>query len=173
MFNSLLFFTKSFLFLWLSQTFLWAESINTIDENLVSVIFSQEEQLKSGDIVGINKKTGKIRPYRIGDYLIGVAPPQSNKKNALVGIIGALSFNRDQVEISRAQVFTKDGQLIGQLVSSGKVYVNISSNVNVKPLLKKIKILRSMLKAEQLQNKLQTKQIIDLQNKVRELADQL
>ena len=173
MFNSLQFFTKSFLFLWLSQTFLWAESTNTIDENLVSVVFSQEEQLKSGNIVGINKKTGKIRPYRIGDYLIGVAPSQNSKKHALVGIIGTLSFNRDQVEISRAQVFTKDGQLIGQLVSSRKVYVNISSNVNVEPLLKKIKILRSMLKAEQLQNKLQTKQIIDLQNKVRELADQL
>jgi len=159
--------------LWLSQTFLWAESTNTIDENLLSVVFSQEEQLMSGDIVGINKKTGKIRPYRIGDYLIGVSPSQSSKKNALVGIIGTLSFNRDQVEVSRAQVFTKDGQLVGQLVGSGKVYVNISSNVNVEPLLKKIKILRSMLKAEQLQNKLQTKQIIDLQNKVRELADQL
>ena len=50
MFNSLQFFTKSFIFLWLSQTFLWAESANTIYENLVSVIFIQEEQLKSGDI---------------------------------------------------------------------------------------------------------------------------
>ncbi len=171
MFNSLKFLTKSLIVFCLNQTLLSAESIDNFHENLMTVNLVKEEKLKFGDIVGINKKTGKVRPYRIGDYLVGIAPPQKNNNNAMVGTVGTISFNPEQVEIALAQVYTKDGKLIGQLVGKEKVYLNISSNANLEPLLKKIKILRSLLKAEQLQNKLQTKQIIDLQNTVRKLSD--
>ena len=138
----------------------------TNDKNLISTFFIQEEKIKSGDIVGINKKSGKVRPFRIGDHLIGIAPPQPNEKHALVGIVGSLEFNREQVQIYEAEVFTKDGQLIGQLLNNEEVYINISSNLNIDPILKKIKILRSLIKAEKLRNEIQTKQINELQSKL-------
>ena len=53
-----------------------------------------------------------------------------------MSVVGALAFNREQVQIYKAEVLTKDGQLIGKLLNNQKVYINIGSNVNVNPILK-------------------------------------
>ena len=171
MFKPLLILIEGFLFLCLIQASSSNQIKNDFGKNLIATFFVQEEQVTAGDIVGINKQTGKVRPYRIGDHVIGVALPEQNKKQALVGIVGTLEFNPEQVEIYRAEVFTKDGQLIGQLLSNKKAYINISSNININPIFKKIKILRSMIKAEKLRNEIQEKQISELQYKLRELSD--
>ena len=165
MFKSILVLNKLLLFLCLIQASSCKPTDVTNDNNLISVFLIQEEQIKEGDIVGINKKSGKVRPYRIGDHLIGIAPKQQNQKKALVSVLGTLAFNREQVQIYKAEVLTKDGQLIGQLLNNQKIYINISSNVNMNPILKKIKILRSLIKAEKLRNEIQTKQINKLQSK--------
>ena len=170
MFKSLMALSKNLIFLCLIQTSLCKQSTNSNNENLISAFFVQEEQLKEGDIVGVNKQTGKTRPYRIGDYLIGIAPIQKNKKESLVSIAGTLAFNREQVDIYQSKVFTKDGQLIGQLLSNKKVFINISSNISVNPILKKVKVLRSLIKAEKLRNEIQTKQINQLQTELRKLS---
>lgn len=171
MFKSILVLNKILLFLCFIQGSSCKATEVTNDNNLISVFFIQEEQIKKGDIVGINKKSGKVRPYRIGDYVIGIAPKQQNQKKALVSVVGALAFNREQVQIYKAEVLTKDGQLIGKLLNNQKVYINIGSNVNVNPILKKIKILRSLIKAEKLRNEIQTKQIKELQSKLEKLTN--
>lgn len=146
----------------------------------MSQYFDSEESLRPGDIAGIDLKTGKIRPYMIGDRLIGIAyetdgntmkmEGEQNAKQALIGLLGQLPFNREQVDIQSSKVFTKDGKLIGSLLANGNIFINISSSIESEPLLKKIKILRTLLKAEQLKNELQTKLIEDLNNRIKKLS---
>ncbi|MBN1408606.1 MAG: hypothetical protein JW956_12485 [Calditrichaceae bacterium] len=45
------------------------------------------------------------------------------KTHLLVGLLGQLDFNEDQVEISGRIVKTKDGKKIGVLLSNGKVFI--------------------------------------------------
>ena len=82
MFKSILVLNKILLFLCFIQGSSCTETEVTNDNNLISVFFIQEEQITKGDIVGINKKSGKVRPYRIGDYLIGIAAKQKNQKSS-------------------------------------------------------------------------------------------
>ena len=46
--------------------------------------------------------------------------------SALVGIMGQLPFQRDQVRIIRSEVYTIDHQFLGYLLSDGRVFINIS-----------------------------------------------
>lgn len=139
--------------------------------------FEAEESVKSGDIVGISSTSGKIRQYRIGDQLIGIASDSKlhsdtsmkARSEALVGLLGQMPFNRDQVDIVINKVYTKDAKLIGNLLSNGQVFINISSNMEIEPLLKKIQILRTLLKAEQFKNEFQEKLINELQSDLKKL----
>ncbi|MBT3786349.1 hypothetical protein HOF92_15350, partial [bacterium] len=101
--------------------------------------FEREEVLYPTDIVGVNPRTGKVRKYQPGDRLLGVVPIQpgivgngwaDKETNALVGLMGQLEFDRDQVKIKGNYVQTLDGKTLGFLLSNGKVYVNLGSNLD-------------------------------------------
>ncbi len=94
--------------------------------------FEAEEAMVASDLVGINISTGKARVYRSGDELIGIVSSSpgfigNNNSNTsgmvLVGLVGQLEFNNDQVDIAGRIVKTKDGIKIGVLLSNGKVFI--------------------------------------------------
>ncbi len=114
--------------------------INTTGSYLVdgadfAEFFINEEELISGDIVGINLETGKIRKYQTGDELVGVVSSDAgyvgnnalDRKNdpnyTLVGLTGQLEFDQSQVIIENSIVKTKDGVKIGVLLANGKVFI--------------------------------------------------
>lgn len=97
--------------------------------------FASNETLVAGDIVGFDKLTGKVRKYQNGDKLVGIistkpgmigAGDRDPKTHALVGLLGQLPFDGDQVVIEDSSVFTKDGQKIGLLLADGNVYINLN-----------------------------------------------
>ncbi len=99
--------------------------------------FEKEEDAVSGDIIGINLANGKARKYQFGDKLVGVcsANPamvgnrlqetdkEMSKTHILVGLLGQLDFDQNQVVIENRIVKTKDGKEIGVLLSNGKILV--------------------------------------------------
>jgi hypothetical protein len=102
--------------------------------------FEKEEEINPGDIVGLNLETGKARKYRSGDVLLGICSSNPGfvgnsdinksdeeiKKNyVLVGLVGQLDFNKEQVMITGRKVQTKDGKQIGYLLSNGKVLLKM------------------------------------------------
>jgi hypothetical protein len=102
--------------------------------------FEKEEEINPGDIVGLNLETGKARKYRSGDVLLGICSSNPGfvgnsdinksdeeiKKNyVLVGLVGQLDFNKEQVMIIGRKVETKDGKQIGYLLSNGKVLLKM------------------------------------------------
>lgn len=95
--------------------------------------FQNEEQLKNGDLAGVNLSTGKVRKYVAGDEFIGIVTPEAgfmaNAKHAdnpgysLIGLLGQLEFRENQVVIENRIVKTPDGRKIGVLLKSGKVFI--------------------------------------------------
>ena len=98
--------------------------------------FYSSEEMKSGDIVGLNLETGLVRMYQPGDKLLGVistAPGITgnraieNEAAVLVALMGQVPFSSDQAFVENGVVKTLDGQVIGHLLATGDVYVSISS----------------------------------------------
>jgi len=102
--------------------------------------FEKEEEINPGDIVGLNLETGKARKYQSGDVLLGICSSnpgfvgnsninksdEEMKKNyVLVGLVGQLDFNKEQVIITGRKVQTKDGKQIGYILANGKVLVKM------------------------------------------------
>jgi hypothetical protein len=102
--------------------------------------FKKEENINTGDIVGLNLKTKKVRKYISGDALIGIcsskpgfvgnnpidkSDEELKKEFALVGLVGQLDFNKEQVNIINSKVETKDGKQIGYLLDDNKVFLKI------------------------------------------------
>jgi len=102
--------------------------------------FEKEEEIKPGDIVGLNLETRKVRKYQSGDVLLGICSSnpgfvgnsninksdEEMKKNyVLVGLVGQLDFNKEQVVIKGSKVETKDGKQIGYLLANGKVLLKM------------------------------------------------
>lgn len=102
--------------------------------------FDSEGDLRPGDIVGLNPNTGKARYYQAGDILMGIVSTNPGlvgnslaalqENTSMVGLMGQLPFNRDQVKIDGHLVKTIDGKIIGNQLASGMVYLNISSKDN-------------------------------------------
>lgn len=99
--------------------------------------FEAEENLSEGDLVGLNANSGKVRGYRLGDYLIGLVSTDpgvignsklaKNKDTVLVALVGQVPFVEDQVIVKEGKVFTHDNKPIGYLLATGNVYINLSS----------------------------------------------
>lgn len=98
--------------------------------------FHAEEKLLPGEIVGLNLISGLMRRYRVGDQLVGVVSSKPGvvgnsdireQNSVLVGLLGQVPFNRDQVKMKGRSVFTPDGKPIGFLLASGNIYINIGS----------------------------------------------
>ena len=109
----------------------------TTDADYAEWFEKEEEDVKPGDIVGVNLKTGKVRKYRSGDKFIGICTSKSAfvgnrmeetdeemaQTHALIGLLGQLEFNKSQVIIDNREVKTIDGKTIGTLLSNGKVFI--------------------------------------------------
>ncbi len=99
--------------------------------------FTAEEEVKPGDLVGLNPITGNVRAYRENDHLLGVVSTspgvignselakQSN--TVLVGLVGQVPFNEKQVVIKNGKIWTHDHKPVGYLLANGYAYINFSS----------------------------------------------
>lgn len=114
--------------------------------------FLSEGYLDKGEIVGLNSKTGLARRYQVGDKLLGVVSTSpgvvgnsdiKDKVSVLVALMGQVPFKKQRVKIKENVVSTIDDQPIGYLLASGHVYVNISSNSNLKETVNKIQKLEN------------------------------
>jgi hypothetical protein len=99
------------------------------------------DDINPSDIVGLNLKTKKARKYQPGDVLLGICSSnpgfvgnsninkteeELKKDYVLVGLVGQLPFNKEQVVITDSgKVETKDGKQIGYLLSDGRVFLRI------------------------------------------------
>ena len=146
--------------------------------------FASEDKMVPGDVVGMNSKTGKVRHYQPGDKLMGIISTDpaiignrlaDKSTHSLVGLMGQVPFNKDQVKVENGKVYTLDDELIGDLLSTGLVYINMSSNFSpkmVKGLSAKIDSLqtRSDSLAEKLQK--QEQKIAELEQSIKFLLQQ-
>jgi hypothetical protein len=102
--------------------------------------FEKEGDINSGDLVGLNLQTGKARKYNKGDVLIGICSSnpgfigngninksdnEMRKEYVLVGLVGQLDYNKNQVKISDRKAITEDGKSIGYILANGKLLLNI------------------------------------------------
>jgi len=130
--------------------------------------FPSEGALVSGDLVGLNALTGKVRKYQSGDKLMGIASTnpgiigganRNPENHALVGLMGQLPVNQQQVQIEGRVVQTLDGVRVGLLLSDGTVYINLNPASEVQELRGKLKK--------------QKQQIEELQDQVRFLMQKM
>jgi hypothetical protein len=107
--------------------------------------FSASEPMQSGDIVGLDMNSGKVRKYQDGDTLLGVVSTApgvvGNSKvdkdsHVLVALMGQVPFNEEQTEVRSGLVYTHDQVLIGSQLSDGNVFINISSDSREISILK-------------------------------------
>ncbi len=99
--------------------------------------FAAEEELEPGDLVGLNPATGLARGYQKGDALLGIvstnpgvignAELQNQDNVVLVGLVGQLPVQSDQVYYHNGFAYANDGAPLGFALASGNVYINISS----------------------------------------------
>ncbi len=99
--------------------------------------FEKEADARAGDIISINLKTGKVRPYQPGDKFIGICSGQPAfvgnrtqetdeemaKTHVLVGLLGQVPFNRKQVVLRGRIIETIDGQYVGVLLHDGRAFI--------------------------------------------------
>jgi len=101
--------------------------------------FISEEEIIPGDIVGLSPETGMAKYYQPGDFLIGVASANpaflanskiAQKENTVVvGLIGQLPINSDQIIKERGKIFTLDHKPLGLILPNDIYFINISTNL--------------------------------------------
>ncbi len=99
--------------------------------------FENEENIPVQSLVGLNKKTGKVRKYKAGDILIGVVSEkpgfvgnggydkENNSNYTLVALTGQVFVDPEEVEIESGVVKTLDGREIGYTLSDSKILLSI------------------------------------------------
>ncbi|MCJ8347420.1 hypothetical protein MJH12_17915, partial [bacterium] len=109
--------------------------------------FPSNETLVAGDVVGFDSETLKVRKYQNGDKLLGIistapgvvgAGDRDPKTHALVGLMGQLPVDRNQVKVIGSDVYTLDHQKIGILLSDGNIYINLNPASETSELKKMI-----------------------------------
>ncbi|MFY9462690.1 MAG: peptidase G2 autoproteolytic cleavage domain-containing protein, partial [Candidatus Sungiibacteriota bacterium] len=98
--------------------------------------FEKEGDARPGDLIGLNKASGKARKYQAGDHFLGVystnpaivtnaqtADEEMARTHLLVGLLGQLDFDHSQTVIDGRMVKTLDGVYVGVLLSNGKVLI--------------------------------------------------
>ena len=100
-----------------------------------SQYLENEEPIPVKSLVGLDPTTGKVRKYRAGDEFLGIASSRSgyigsgtatiahDPHYTLVGFLGPLDFNVQEVIIEGRIVFTPDRKPIGVLLSNGRVFL--------------------------------------------------
>ena len=98
--------------------------------------FDSEEDIPAGYLVGLSTNTGKVRKWRAGDPFIGIISTSpgfvgnmnykdSSAKTVLVALLGQVDLeDKSNVIIENRLVKTVDGQKVGYLLASGKVFIS-------------------------------------------------
>jgi len=105
--------------------------------------FKKEENCVPGDIIGLDLSTSRVRKYVPGDILIGIcstkpgfignqnidtSDKEMGNNYVLVGLVGQLNFNKEQVHILGKKVETKDGKQIGYLLDDDRLLLKMKSS---------------------------------------------
>ncbi len=98
---------------------------------------AESDNFQPGQLVGINPENGLARSYQSGDALLGIVSTNPGvignselrgKENVvLVGLVGQLPVQSDQVYYHNGFAFANDGEPLGFALANGSVYINISS----------------------------------------------
>ncbi len=138
--------------------------------------FKHEIKLKNGDLVGINSETGKVRKYHAGDTFMGIVSTDpafignatdvtiESSDYTLVGLIGQLAFDKNQVNIDNGIVKTLDGKHVGVLLNNGKVFIG-----SVQTKLAENQKLETLIKEQQAQIEELKKQLVQKNGEVQNL----
>lgn len=99
--------------------------------------FQAEEKTVEGDLIGVNPENGLVRKYRSGDIFIGVHSKSpsvignhdENRKDdgqySLVGLLGQLEYNENQVVVEQGLVKALDGKVIGPRLTGNRVLLGV------------------------------------------------
>lgn len=102
--------------------------------------FEKEGDFKTKDVVGLNAETGKVRKYQNGDILVGIysenpgfvgnrdidkTDEEMIEGHALVSLMGQVNINPEQINVIGNKIYTKDSQMLGYLLSNGKILLKI------------------------------------------------
>ena len=99
--------------------------------------FPSEEKMVSGDVVGLNPESGKVRRYRTGDQVIGVVSTKpgiiggserDTSTHTLVAILGQVPVNSEQTLARGQWITTNDGYSIGLKLSNGDVFLSMGGS---------------------------------------------
>jgi hypothetical protein len=99
--------------------------------------FEKEGSCSPGDLIGINPETGKARTYQAGDKFIGIhssnpavvgnrmkeSEEEMHETHVLVGLLGQLKVDPDQITVENNLVYAKDDTYVGVMLSNDKVLV--------------------------------------------------
>lgn len=122
-----------------------------------------EGVIPAHSLVGFNPETGKVRKYQDGDQFIGIVSTgigfvgngnkdiEKDKNYTLVGLVGQLDYDKDQVTVRNGHAYTKDNKVIGQVLSNKKILLKGSVNdettntlsVKIDALMKEISDLKA------------------------------
>jgi len=93
------------------------------------------EDLKVGDVIGMNPESGLLRKFESGDIYMGITASKAgfvsnyergreeDAKYALVVSKGQIKANLTQLQLEGRMVSTVDGESIGVLLANGKIYL--------------------------------------------------
>jgi hypothetical protein len=128
---------------------------NTVQNADYAEYFLSHHPLKAGDVVGLDRASGKTRKFQPGDTLLGIVSTKpgivgnavkDTSNHALVALMGQVPFNKKQTQTKDGMVYTLDGNLIGTLLADGNVYINIGSDLQeIRTLKEKNKNLENRL----------------------------
>jgi hypothetical protein len=97
--------------------------------------FENEENIPQGSVAGLDLSSGKARRYQPGDELLGIVSDgkgyigngnkeiENDPRFTLVGLLGQLKFNLEEVIVKDRIVYTQDNIKLGVLLSNGKIFV--------------------------------------------------
>ena len=125
--------------------------------------FLAEEMAKPGDVIGINLSSKMARVYQPGDFLIGVVSTKpgivggkknKNENQILVGLLGQVPVNREQIIEKDGVVFTKDNKRLGIRLASGDIYINQTTTESSEDRLQRLVLEKKVAKLEEMLSKL-------------------
>ena len=147
----------------------------TVQQADYAEYFPSEEPMESGDIVGLNRVSGKVRKYQIGDPLVGVISTKPGiigganrdpRTHALVAILGQVPVNDQQTRSSGVWITTIDGNPIGLSLSNEQVYLTVGQG-KIESLQGRIQSLETDLEVQRIRAEVQQKRYEALAEEIR------
>jgi hypothetical protein len=102
--------------------------------------FEKEGEIGTGDVVGLNLDSGKVKRYEPGEILVGVysqspvivgnqytetSNEEMEETHALIALLGQVEVDKEQIKIEGRTVYTLDKVRLGYLLANGKILMRI------------------------------------------------